>query len=345
MFQQLSRPQDAVIPVIATQHQGNVDAWIETCGAVFGIAPLNREDAQKQYHAKSWFVDPLSISHTHYYSMAAQHRNWHIEETGGQIHVHRYAKGSASLVSDGVPLESNTGAITLLDYGRPFTSLHTNNECHSFFVPYDAIGYRPSDAPHALVYAAQSRMGQLIGAEMDNLLSLLSLNPSHVSSEDVARFVSCVEVAMSPTTASPTACQRVRDCLKRSIQKFVEHRLQSPDLSTTLILQNFGVSRASLYRLFDEDDGVRTYINRRRLVRAVTDLAHAPQQRGHIHTVSERWGFTSDASFNRMVKRTFGVAPGSLFEMPMRFGDHQSPGSKVQAMMMQRAQKRVLELI
>lgn len=337
------RPTDEMTSVIGTQHTGNVDAWIETCRAVFGIAPLNREGAPKEYRAKSWFVDPISISHAHYCGMATQRRNWHIEETGRQIHVHRYAKGCSSLVSDGVPLESSTGAVTLLDYGRPFTSLHADNECHSFFVPYDAIGYRPSDAPHALNYSAQTQMGRLLGREMDNLLSQLSRGATHINPQDVERFLSCVEVAMSPTTASPSACQHVRECLKRGIQDFIEQRLQSPDLSARMILENFGVSRASLYRLFDEDEGVRSYINRRRLVRAVTDLAKKPLRWGHIHRVSERWGFTSDASFSRMVKRKFGVAPGSLFEMPIQFRNHESPISNVQAMMMRRARTSILE--
>ncbi|NQY15473.1 MAG: helix-turn-helix domain-containing protein [Henriciella sp.] len=344
MQKQYTNPPHKMTSVIARQHAGNVDAWIEACGANFGNAPLSRDDALKEYRAKSWFVDPISVNHTHYYSMATQRRNWHIEETGGQIHVHRYAKGRSSLLSDGVPLECSKGAVTLLDYGRPFSSLHSDNECHSFFVPYDAIGYHPSDAPHALVYSAQTRMGQLLGYEMDNLLSQLSRGATHICPDDVERFVSCVEVAMSPKTASPSACQRVRDCLKRRIQDFIEQRLKSPDLSTTTILKNFGVSRASLYRLFDEEHGVRTYINHRRLVRAVTDLAETPMQWGQIHRVSERWGFTSDASFSRMVKREFGVAPGSLFEMPVRFGNHESPSSDVQAMMMRRARTPILEL-
>ncbi|MEM9572937.1 MAG: helix-turn-helix domain-containing protein [Pseudomonadota bacterium] len=335
----------ASIPVYSSRQEGSVEAWIDTCGAIFGIAPLNREDAPKQYRSLSWFVDPITISTSHYYSMAAEHRKWHIEESGAQIHVHRYVHGSASVESDGLPVECESGAITLLDYGRPFTSLHTNNQCQSFFVPYTAIGYRPSDKPHALVYSSYSQMGQLIGREMDNLLAQLTNDASSMYAEDVQRFLGCVEVAMSPETASASACQRVRESLKRTIQLFIEQRLDSPDLNTTLILQNFGTSRASLYRLFEADDGVRTYINHRRMVRAVSELASAPHHRGQIHKVSERWGFNSDASFSRMVKREFGVAPGSLFGMPIRFGDYESPSSTVQALMIERARPETLERV
>lgn len=333
------------IPVFAAAMVGPVDAWMQACGAIFGLTPLNLDDASKDYTSRTWFIDPLTISNSKYYGMAASHLNWHVEEAGEQIHVHRYVYGRASVQTNGVPIECDTGAITLLDYGKPFTSLHTDNDCQSFFVPYDAIGYRPSDKPHALVYAAQTRLGDLIGREMDNLLSQLKAGALSINALDIQRFLGCVEVAMCPETASSSATARVRESLKRAIQLFIEQRLDQPDLTATLILKNFGVSRASLYRMFDAESGVRTYINRRRLVRAVSDLALAPHQRGLIHKVSERWGFSSDSNFNRMVKREFGVAPGSLFQMPIRYAPTPLPRSEILDLMQSYAKPRRMELV
>lgn len=337
-------PTNTRVPVYAERKTGPVDRWIDTCRAIFGIAPINRSGARKDYISNSWFIDPMTVSHSFYYELAASHSKWHVEESGGQIHVLRYALGRASFQSDGVPLECEQGAITLLDYGRPFSSLNTNNECHSFFIPYDAINYRPSDKPHALVYSGQSRIGQLIGREMDNILSQLQHGSATINHHDIRRFLGCIEVGMCPETASSSATALMRESLKRNVQQFIEDRLESPELNATLILQNFGVSRASLYRMFDADAGVRSYINHRRLVRAVSELAARPAHRGQIHQVSERWGFTSDSNFWRMVKREFGVAPGSLFQMPVQYATSPHPKSDVQAMMLIRAKQRQLEL-
>ena len=341
---EFSQPTES-IPVFSSYQAGSVDAWIDTCATIFGIAPLNKDDARKDYNSASWFMDPITISNSHYYSMAAERRNWHINEAGAQIHVHRYAYSCASVESAGLPVECATGAITLLDYCRPFTSLHTDNECHSFFVPHDAINYRPSDAPHALAYSAHSQIGQLIGREMDNLLAQLKGGATRIAPADVRRFLGCIEVAMSPETASKSATAQFRESLKRAIQLFIEQRLDSPNLSATLILQNFAVSRASLYRLFDVEGGVRNYINHRRLVGAVTELAGTPRTRGQIHRVSERWGFSSDASFNRMVKREYGVTPGALFQMPVQFAETFTPSSGVQALMLDKARTRDMALV
>jgi len=305
------------IPVFEHKLDGPIDVWMYACTAIFGLAPTNRKEARKDFSLASWFVDPITIVNSKYHGMVTQHSNWHVEESGNQIHVHRYASGRASVETVGLPVECETGAITLLDYSRPFTSVHTRNDCHSFFVPHSAIGYTPSDALHAPVYSAESMIGRLIGQEMDNLLNQLKNGARSIYPADVKRFLGCVAVGMSPDTASQSARVCARESLKRSIRAFIEARLHDPELSVTTVLQSFGVSRASLYRMFETEDGVRSYISRRRLYRAVTNLAENPLRRGQIHDVAEHWGFSSDASFNRMVRREFGVAPGALFEAPI----------------------------
>jgi len=305
------------IPVYEHSLDGPVDLWMFACASIFGLAPINNEIANNDFSMATWFVDPITVINSKYHGMVTSHSNWHVEEAGNQIHVHRYARGRASVETAGLPVECETGAITLLDYSRPFTSVHTLNDCHSFFVPHTAIGYTPSDTPHAPVYSENTMMGRLIGQEMDNLMSQLKDGARFIPPEDVQRFLGCVEVGMSPDNASQSARAHARASLKRSIQTFVEQRLTLPDLCVTMLLQEFGVSRASLYRMFEAEDGVRNYINRRRLYRAVTNLAENPLRRGQIHDVADHWGFSSDASFNRMVRREFGVAPGALFQAPI----------------------------
>ena len=85
---------------------------------------------------------------------------------------------------------------------------------------------------------------------------------------------------MAHDNARESARVRARKSLKIAVQKFIEEQLDRPQLNVTLTLQNFGVSRASLYRMFEMKDGVRNYISSRRLYRADTELAEAPLVRG-----------------------------------------------------------------
>lgn len=327
------------IPVVTSINNGTIELWMEACASIFGLSPIEREDADRDYSVVSWHVHPVTIINSHYHGMVTRHSPWHVEESGGQIHVHRYRHGRASVETAGLPVACETDAITLLDYSRPFTSLHTENNCESFFVPHQAINYRPSDALHAPVYAANSTLGHLLGQEMDHLLDQLKAGATQITPEDIHRFLGCVEVAMSPNEARESARIRARRSLKIAVQQFIEERLDWPQLNVTLILQNFGVSRASLYRMFEIEDGVRNYISSRRLYRAVTELAEAPLVRGKVHEVAQRWGFSTDSNFNRMVKREFGVTPGGLFKMPITTQKTDSEFSRVQTLMNKAAQK------
>ena len=313
-----TQPQPDLLPVIEVLQQGSLDVWAAACGTIFDVSPVNHQDSN-QYSARTWYVEPLIVAQTSYHSMVSNHNAHHIQESGGYLNVHRYVSdGTITVDSNSMPLSCERGDIVFLDYSRPFRSVHPNNICQSFIVPHAAIGYAPSDARHAFVLTSDSKMGHLIGQEMDAILSQLSQGEKLLSELNVQRFLGCVEVAMSPGHASKSARAFARESLKHAIMDFIEQNLSKPDMNVTLILRNFGVSRASLYRMFEKEDGVRNYINQRRLCRAVIDLAARPNVRGQIHRVAERWGFKSDASFNRTVRRSFGLAPGSLFQMPFQ---------------------------
>lgn len=331
------------IPVIRNLQQGNIEVWMDAFAAIFGLSPIERDDVDKNYSVDSWHVAPVTVCDSRYQGMVTRHSPWHVEESGRQVHVHRYKQGRATVETKGFPAACETDAITLLDFSRPFTSLHTENHCESFFIPHQAINYQPSNAFYAPSYGPRSTLGRLLGQEMDHLLNCLKGGATEIAPADIHRFLGCVEVAMSPSQASRSARMRARDSLKIAVQNFIEERLDRPELNVTLILQNFGVSRASLYRMFELEDGVRNYISKRRLYRAVTQLADAPHVRGKIHEVAQRWGFSTDSNFNRMVKREFGVTPGGLFKMPITESKTQHPFSPVQALMLEAAQHAKVE--
>lgn len=330
------------ISVFKCGQNGPLDAWKAACGTIFGVSPLNHNPGN-QYYTTTWFIDPILIAVTRYHSMVTTHTQEHIQESGGHINAHRYrVESPVSTEVDGVPVVSPSGTIVLLDYARPFKSIHPDGQCQSFIIPHGAIGYAPSDDAHVVSLPENTNLGHLIGREMDGLLDQVTQGATVIKATDMHRFLGCVEVAMSPDRASESARMHARESLKQAIQCFIEANLATPDLNVSMILRNFGVSRASLYRMFEDDDGVRAYINHRRLCRAVMDLARNPYERGNIHRISERWGFSSDASFSRMVRRTFGLTPGSLFEMPVQSAEPSKETSIFHTLMQDAANRRLV---
>ena len=309
--------REKVVPVFGNAECGPVDLWVSSVADILAVSPINPADAAPEHRLAGWLAGDLRFARSEYHDMVAKHTNWHVEERGQEIHVHRYPKGRASVDTKTGHVDCEVCSMTLLDYGRPFTSIHTASVCESIFVPHAAIDFDPAVDPTAWVYDPYSLMGRLLNAEFDYLFDQLDRGVAHLREADIARLIGCVEYAISRDKASRSARMQAKESLKELIQDYIEANLSHRNLSVASILANFGLSRASLYRMFDEEDGVRSYISRRRLQRAVMQIAENPMRRGQIHEAAANWGFSSDTQFNRSVRRAFGVAPGSLFEMPL----------------------------
>jgi AraC-like DNA-binding protein len=101
------------------------------------------------------------------------------------------------------------------------------------------------------------------------------------------------------------------------LRRFIDERLADPDLGPHRLCDALGISRATLYRMFPEEGGVRGYITARRLDRCFDELRQGPAMRGRVRHVAERWGFFDAKSFNRAFRGRFGIAPSDCMDMPI----------------------------
>ncbi len=94
-----------------------------------------------------------------------------------------------------------------------------------------------------------------------------------------------------------------------AIRRFIQSELTSLTLGTEAITQRFGLSRATLYRLFEEEGGVINYIRDRRLMLAMRLLTEAGGARRRVAQVAYAAGFADEKTFSRAFKRRFGLLP------------------------------------
>jgi AraC-like DNA-binding protein len=94
-----------------------------------------------------------------------------------------------------------------------------------------------------------------------------------------------------------------------SIRRFIDQNLTASGLNADKIADAFGLSRATIYRLFEPVGGVSAYIRKARLARAhqeITAPQNANKRTGHI---AMRLGFPSANAFTRAFQEAYGVAP------------------------------------
>lgn len=225
--------------------------------------------------------------------------------------VHRYVKGYVRSRMGDQNFDREPGSVYVLDLEHRIEGVQRPATVQGILIPKSVLRFHPDSHPPLLKLSTAHPMGQAIDAVFDNLFDGL-LQANAIDQILLDRMIACLRVVMNTDLNDGDIRRRARDALTEVISSHVEANIDDWDLSVTTILRNFGVSRASLYRMFEARGGVRQFISDRRLLRAVLDLSKRPILRGDISAAADRWGFTSGVSFNRAVKREFGVSPASL---------------------------------
>jgi AraC-like DNA-binding protein len=111
-----------------------------------------------------------------------------------------------------------------------------------------------------------------------------------------------------------------------SIRRHIDQNLRSPALNADGLARTFGLSRASLYRLFEPVGGVARYIRSARLSRAYQDIVATENANRRIAPVAYRLGFKNLSAFNRLFKESYGVSPGAARDRALRGLANLRPG-------------------
>jgi AraC-like DNA-binding protein len=96
-----------------------------------------------------------------------------------------------------------------------------------------------------------------------------------------------------------------------AMQQFLMTRLQG-GVSVEQLCGHFGVSRTTVYRLFEPLGGVRKFINGARLERCYGELRGADPRRVEIADVAASWGFADASSFSRRFRSRLAASPSEV---------------------------------
>ena len=132
---------------------------------------------------------------------------------------------------------------------------------------------------------------------------------------------------------SDRVAERRRDGDALLLRRYIDDHLADPELDPGQLCAVLGVSRAGLYRLFEDQGGVRRHIVASRLDRCFDELRRGPRRLGRVREVAERWGFYDSKSFNRSFRARFGIAPSDCLDWPAPASPAEVPAHPVQEWM------------
>jgi AraC-like DNA-binding protein len=155
-----------------------------------------------------------------------------------------------------------------------------------------------------------------VGAVVAAFVRELSREIDNCTTADTARLglpaVDLLSALLAHELEAPAATPEAwRGALFMRIRSFAEARLGDPNLGPEMIAAAHHVSVRLVHKLFQEHGvTVSRWIRHRRLERCRQDLADPALATRPVRLVAARWGFRSEAHFNRTFRQTYGTPPG-----------------------------------
>lgn len=163
------------------------------------------------------------------------------------------------------------------------------------------------EAAHGLLIAARSPLGVVLGSLID-ALRCGEREPAKQETPEDALMRALFAALASAVVEGPSELIE-SDPLLGTIRDHVEANLGDETLSPETIARHFGLSRASLYRLWRPLGGVAGHVRERRLARAKLLLSEARHRRTTIAEIAYACGFRDADSFTHIYRRRFGCSP------------------------------------
>jgi AraC-like DNA-binding protein len=155
-------------------------------------------------------------------------------------------------------------------------------------------------------------LGRLLGDYMIALESRLPDVTETDFSGIIAALGAMVAAAVAPSVQRTAVAKSQIDLgRKERVRQAVRRHLRTPTLEPKTLSRLVGMSRSSLYRLFEDTGGVARYIQSQRLLEAHAVLSD-PATTKSISAIAEDLCFADASSFSRVFRREFGHSPGEV---------------------------------
>jgi AraC-like DNA-binding protein len=199
------------------------------------------------------------------------------------------------------------GDVAFSDLARP-EEVH----CSSGAFAQILIGRDRLDAllPHSARLHGLVPRGPLMQLVADHLRAFTRDLPQ-ITAAEAARVAEAtlhlLAALASSGPVSEAARPAVEMALRRRVIRHINENLRDPALDSDRLCRDFGLSRASLYRLFQPLGGVSTFIGERRLRAIRQELSQSGSH--HLGQLSLKYGYSSQGQMTRAFRNLFGHAP------------------------------------
>jgi len=217
-----------------------------------------------------------------------------------------YRTGGWKAETSSGSFEGRSGQVSVLDLSRELISDEPQSDLVALFVPRSLIEDQLPNLGALHGSGPTGPHGVLLGEYMDLLARRLPDLPAGqeaaLATATCQMITACIAPSLDNIEAARPGLEMV---LLRRAKRYIEAQLGSHALTIDAICNIVGMSRRTLYRLFEHEGGVLRYIQNRRLERIRAILCD-PSETRRISDVAADFGFVRNDHFARAFKYKFG---------------------------------------
>jgi AraC-like DNA-binding protein len=286
------------------------DVWRENIGVVFEVG--RTEDASTEFSAKveAFQLGDMVIADSRLGAQRYVRSSSQLRRDGLDHYLlNLYRTGGGKAQSEQGEFQGEAGQISVLDLSRELISDEPQSDLVALFLPREMLEERLPNLGALHGQAPRGPYAALLADYLDLLGRRLPTLPdgdaSALSRATLDILTACIKPSLAHVEAVRPGLELV---LRRRARRFIDAHLGSEGLDSDAICNALGVSRRTLYRLFDDEGGVQHYIQARRLDRIRSRLADASETR-RISEIAAEFGFLRSDHFARAFRRQFGHSP------------------------------------
>jgi AraC-like DNA-binding protein len=265
-------------------------------------------------------------------------RDVQADSPGSFVKLRLYRRGGGRLQYDGGAAQLGAGAVALIDHSRSWSAAYTDHDQCSIFIPHALLGYRPDEHPAVRLFPEATASGALLRWAMQSVMDCLE--PRTPEDREAALLRTCCLLeAILCGGAGKSRSPDIERIRAEAMQSFVRNRIAGPAPRASEIAHRFGVSRATVFRVFADHGGVRAFLMARRLDAARHALMTTPPRRGRVVRLADALGFASTAHFSDAFLDRFGERPSAVAScVPASQPEAGNPGMSLRSLHAARAE-------
>jgi AraC-like DNA-binding protein len=180
----------------------------------------------------------------------------------------------------------------------------------AFFLPRVMVDAAIPDAEslHGRVMGYTSPLGRLLHKQ---LMTLCRDLPAMHAEDAESALRTCARLLIAgfgkQARLSGGTRAAIRAAVHEQVKRYIQANLHRKELCPDEVVHAHAMSRPTLYRLFEPEGGLVTYIRHCRLREAAGQLVRSPLT--PVSQIAQGVGFSSHSDFSRAFHRAYGAAP------------------------------------